>query len=34
MSNIPKELKYKNSHEWVKIDGDEVTVGITAHAQS
>ncbi|MDE4988616.1 glycine cleavage system protein H, partial [Francisella tularensis subsp. holarctica] len=34
MSNIPKDLKYTKSHEWVKIDGDEVTVGNTAHAQS
>ena len=34
MLNVPKELKYTKSHEWVKIDGDEVTVGITAHAQS
>ncbi|MDE5033924.1 glycine cleavage system protein H, partial [Francisella tularensis subsp. holarctica] len=32
MSNIPKELKYTMSHEWVKIVGVEVTVGITAHA--
>ena len=34
MSNIPNELKYTKSHEWIKVDGDEVTVGITAHAQS
>ncbi|BCD91315.1 glycine cleavage system H protein [Francisella halioticida] len=34
MSNIPNELKYTKSHEWIKIDGDEVTVGITEHAQS
>lgn len=34
MSNIPKELKYTKSHEWIKIDGDEATVGITEHAQS
>ncbi|AIT09212.1 glycine cleavage system protein H [Candidatus Francisella endociliophora] len=34
MSNIPSELKYTKSHEWIKVDGDEVTVGITAHAQS
>lgn len=34
MSNCPKELKYTESHEWLKIDGDEVTVGITDHAQS
>lgn len=34
MSNIPDELKYTKSHEWIKVEGDEVTVGITAHAQS
>jgi glycine cleavage system H protein len=31
MSN-PTDLKYTESHEWVRIDGDEATVGITAHA--
>lgn len=30
---IPKELKYTKSHEWVKIEGDEATVGITHFAQ-
>ena len=34
MSNCPKDLKYTESPEWLKIDGDEVTVGITDHAQS
>lgn len=35
MSNIPSDLKYSKSHEWVRIDdnGDAV-VGITDHAQS
>jgi glycine cleavage system H protein len=33
MSNIPGELKYSKSHEWVKIEGDIATVGITDHAQ-
>ena len=33
MSNIPKELKYTKDHEWVKIDGDIATVGITDYAQ-
>lgn len=32
--NIPSELKYTKDHEWVKIDGDIVTVGITDFAQS
>ncbi len=31
--NVPKELKYATSHEWVRVDGDVVTVGITDHAQ-
>ncbi len=34
MSKIPAELKYTKEHEWVKIDGDEATIGITDHAQS
>ena len=33
MSNIPTELKYSKSHEWVRIDGDIATIGITDHAQ-
>jgi glycine cleavage system H protein len=34
MSNIPSELKYASSHEWVRAEGDGVyTVGITEHAQ-
>ncbi|RWU08897.1 glycine cleavage system protein GcvH [Pseudidiomarina gelatinasegens] len=34
MSNIPKELKYASTHEWVRNDGDGIfTVGITEHAQ-
>lgn len=34
MSNIPAELMYTNSHEWVKDEGDDiVTIGITDHAQ-
>lgn len=31
--NIPEELKYTKDHEWVRIDGDIATVGITAFAQ-
>ena len=35
MSEIPGDLKYTKSHEWVRIDDDDlVTVGITDHAQS
>jgi len=34
MSNIPTDLRYTNSHEWVRDNGDgTVTVGITDHAQ-
>jgi glycine cleavage system H protein len=32
--NTPSELKYTKDHEWVKVDGDTATVGITDFAQS
>jgi glycine cleavage system H protein len=32
--NIPGELKYTKDHEWIKIDGDVATIGITDFAQS
>jgi glycine cleavage system H protein len=32
-SNVPPELKYAKSHEWVRVQGDIATVGITDHAQ-
>lgn len=32
--NIPSELKYTKDHEWIKMDGDTATVGITDFAQS
>ncbi len=31
---MPSELKYSKEHEWVKVDGDIVTIGITDFAQS
>ncbi|WP_298761469.1 glycine cleavage system protein GcvH [uncultured Psychroserpens sp.] len=31
--NIPSDLKYTKDHEWVKIEGDTATVGITDFAQ-
>lgn len=34
MANVPAELKYTKDHEWAKIEGDIVTVGITDFAQS
>ena len=33
MSNVPGDLKYAKSHEWVRVEGDTATVGITDHAQ-
>jgi glycine cleavage system H protein len=33
MANIPADLKYAKSHEWVRITGDVATIGITDHAQ-
>ena len=33
MNNIPSDLKYAKTHEWVHISGDTATVGITDHAQ-
>ena len=33
MSNVPADLKYAKSHEWVRVAGDLATVGITDHAQ-
>ncbi|MBN2103591.1 glycine cleavage system protein GcvH [bacterium] len=31
--NIPSNLKYTREHEWVKLDGEVVTIGITDYAQ-
>ena len=33
MSKIPANLRYTNDDEWVSIDGDTATIGITDHAQ-
>jgi glycine cleavage system H protein len=32
--NLPANLRYTASHEWVRLDGDVATVGITDHAQA
>ena len=32
--NIPKNLRYAASHEWILVDGDTGTIGITDHAQA
>ena len=31
--NIPQELKYTKDHEWIRVNGDEATIGITDFAQ-
>jgi glycine cleavage system H protein len=32
--NFPKNLKYSDDHEWVRVEGDEAVIGITDFAQS
>ncbi|MBT4837908.1 MAG: glycine cleavage system protein GcvH [Methylococcales bacterium] len=34
MSEVPGELKYVSTHEWVRIDDNVATIGITDHAQT
>ena len=34
MANVPENLHYSKDHEWVKLDGDTATVGITDYAQN
>ncbi len=31
--NVPAELRYNSSHEWIRLEGEIATVGITDHAQ-
>ncbi len=31
--NVPDELRYNKSHEWVRLEGDTATIGISDHAQ-
>jgi len=31
--NVPAELRYSTDHEWIRQDGDTVTIGITEYAQ-
>ena len=33
MSDIPTDLKYTSSHEWVSVGGDTAIIGISDHAQ-
>jgi glycine cleavage system H protein len=32
--NVPADLKYTKTHEWIRLDGDTATIGITDYAQS
>jgi glycine cleavage system H protein len=32
--NVPADLRYAKTHEWIRVDGATVTVGITDHAQA
>lgn len=32
--NVPANLRYTEDHEWILVDGNSATIGITAHAQS
>jgi glycine cleavage system H protein len=34
MSDVPDDLYYTKEHEWIRIDGEEVVIGITDHAQN
>ena len=34
MSDVPDDVLYTKNHEWARVDGNRVTVGITDHAQS
>ena len=31
--NVPDDLKYTSEHEWIRVEGDEVVVGVTDFAQ-
>jgi glycine cleavage system H protein len=33
MANVPSDLKYAKSHEWVRVSGETATIGISDHAQ-
>ena len=34
MANVPENLHYSKDHEWVRVEGDTATVGITDYAQN
>ena len=31
--NVPDDLKYSSDHEWIRVDGNRITIGITDYAQ-
>ena len=33
MSEVPDELRYTKEHEWIRIEGDNVVIGVTDYAQ-
>jgi glycine cleavage system H protein len=33
MANVPSDLRYAQSHEWVRVSGETATIGISDHAQ-
>jgi len=33
MANIPEDLRYSKDHEWIRVEGDIATIGITDYAQ-
>ncbi len=34
MANVPEDLHYSKDHEWVRVEGDTATIGITDYAQN
>ena len=34
MSEVPEGMYYTKEHEWIRVEGDEVVIGITDHAQN
>ena len=34
MSEVPEELRYTKAHEWIRVEGDLVVIGVTDYAQN
>jgi glycine cleavage system H protein len=34
MSEVPEGMYYTKEHEWIRVEGDEIVIGITDHAQN